>query len=481
MIVVDQQDTLQHFQALFNKYRHSFPGESIEWIKALREKSFQRFVECGLPTRKNEAWHYTAMQPRLDYFFSLSGLTDSAEVTANNMLTSAQRMAITDVISRAIPEGMPHFLLVFVNGYYMPDYALLSELPCGLTLMNLKEALTQKEAMLKPYFQAAISGSANADYPFYELNTALMTNGVFLHVARNSKIDVPIYCMRFVTQHAQPVMMSSQDIIVLEEGADVIYVETNHALPVESTDTLKPVFSTLLTRCYASSRAHIQYYKLQTEQKSVCHVSHARVDLVDRSQFHAHTYTLGAGLSREEIHVTMRGEHSVCELNGLSVLSDSQQADHNVLVEHTAAHATSKQFYKSIVGGSAKNTFTGKAIVRPNAVNTDAQQTNKNLLLSQRAVANTRPTLEIYVDDVKCAHGATVGQIDHDMLFYLRSRGISVTESLNLLTQGFANDVIERITYPSFQAYIKSICQEKFSQSMFKGVDNHILGVRKDD
>jgi Fe-S cluster assembly protein SufD len=423
--------TENSYHEAFRRLQESQPDSLGSWIKRLRESAMESFQELGFPSVKDEEWKYTNVAPlaRIDFKPATAGDTSIG----------------TDELTAFVVAEAKDSQLVFVNGILRSDLSSLTALPTEVVAMDLSQAISDER-----YGEIAWRHLAQqADYVangFTALNTAFISHGVFVYIPKGVIVESPVHLL-FISDGAQTANFP-RVLIVAEENSSATVIESyagNHEALY---------FTNAVVELVLKDGARLEHYKVQRESARAFHVATTAVDLGPNSRYDATTITFGAELSRHDINVTMDHEGSECWVDGLYLVTTGQHADTHSLIDHRKPHCTSHQLYKGILDGKSRAIFNGKVFVRHDAQKTDAMQTNKNLLLSNEARVDTKPQLEILADDVKCAHGAAVGQIDEDELFYLETRGIHHDLARNLLTYGFAEEVIGKIKIESIRAQL---------------------------
>ncbi len=373
------------FVDAFEAFRAA-PAFGPEWLRTARAAAFGRFLEQGFPTTKDEEWKFTNVAP------------------------------IAQTEWRATPARVT---------------LLNQSLPEGVTISTLQEAWASQPPHEGP--------SLKSDHPFVLLNTAFFEDGLFIHIAPKAIVTEPIHIVCVAEPGATPAMVAPRIFVVVGEQAQVSIVERYEGREGQ------PVLTTAVTEFLVGPGAVVDHVKVQQEASSTFHLASTFVHLHRASTFTSHAITFGGRIARNDISATLAGEGAECTLNGLYVADGDTLVDTHTTIDHAQPHCPSHEVYKGILAGNAKGVFNGKIIVRPDAQKTDAKQTNKALLLSGDATINTKPQLEIFADDVKCTHGATVGQLDDDQMFYLRARGIALADARNILIHAFASDVLNGI------------------------------------
>jgi Fe-S cluster assembly protein SufD len=422
------------YEEAFRALQENTQDSSVLWLAHLRESAMDRFAELGFPSVKEEEWKYTNVAPIARTDFRPVILSD-----ATGSGSDAKRLAGLGCVEAKNSQ------LVFVNGALRNDLSSLTGLPEEVVAIDLSQAMTDDR-----YAQVARKHLARyADYVangFTALNTAFISSGAFVCIPNGVAVNTPIHFL-FISDGAQ--MASFPRVLVVAE-------ENSSATLIESHVSTQDVqyFTNAVVEVVLKDGARIEHYKVQRESVAAFHVATTVADLGSNASYDATTITFGAALSRHDINVTFDHEGAECWVDGLYLVTTGQHADTHSVIDHRKPHCTSHQLYKGILDGKSRAVFNGKIFVRHDAQKTDAMQTNKNLLLSNEARVDTKPQLEILADDVKCAHGAAVGQIDEDELFYLETRGIHHDLARNLLTYGFAEEVIGKIKVDSIRAQL---------------------------
>ena len=398
------------------------------WLRRLRDEAKERFVATGFPNVKNEDWKYT----------SVAGIEEREFDAA----PCAGGLTSSDIAGFSPPDGAAN-LLVFENGRYRADLSSRHPLPPGVHLGSLSEALSSGGDALVPFFSRT---PANA---FTDLNTMLMEDGAFLHIGKEVEVPEPIHLLFFTLGGERPVMAHPRNVIVAGEGSRVTVVE-RHAGRSDAGCLVNAVTDIAVGR-----GAAVAHYRLQEDGPDAYHVASLRARQGAGSRFAAHSVSIGARLSRCDVHAVLDGEGAECLLNGLYLGNGEQHVDHFTTIDHAKPGGSSREYYRGILDGRSRGVFRGRVIVRKDAQKTDARQANRNLLLSGEAEADSRPQLEIHADDVKCTHGATVGPLDEEKVFYLRSRGIDGSSARGLLACAFADDILRRFDLPDVRRYFK--------------------------
>ena len=407
------------------------------WLRGLRERGFARFCEVGFPTTKNEDWRFTNVNAIAQTPFQLARDARRSEATYSDTLDACR-----------IPGAACQ--LVFLNGRFAPELSDLGNLPPGVRVGSLAQSIAQDSASLEPHLGRYLNIERDA---FSALNTAFIEDGAYVYLPRGTVLEAPI-CFLFISLPGNdPEMTNPRNLIVAENATEASIVEDYVSLGSGVS------FSNVVTELVAGEDAVISHYMIEREDRQAFNVSTLRTQQARSSNVSSHSVLLGGGLVRNNVHPVLAGEGGECLINGLFIGNGHQHMDNYMLVEHASAHCGSRQFYNGILDGHSHGVFHGRIIVHKDAQKTDAKQTNRNLLLSDDAQIDTKPQLEIYADDVKCTHGATIGQVEENALFYMRSRGIEETEARSLLLLAFANECLDRMKCAPVRDYLRDLVQ----------------------
>jgi Fe-S cluster assembly protein SufD len=414
--------------------RHA-PGRALPWLKKLREEAFARFCDVGFPTTKDEDWRFT----------NVAGIAKTA-------FRAADRATVNEAeAAKLFVEGAAA-RLVFVNGRYAPELSSTGGLPKGVTVASLREQLEKHPESLEKHLARYASTERDA---FVALNTAFLGDGAYVHVARGAVVEQPIVLLYLTAAESDPTMTQPRNLIVAEDASQVAVVEDYVSVGGESV-----AFSNAVTELVAGESATAQHFLVEREHLKAYNVSTLRIEQGRSANVTSHSLLLGGGLVRNNVHPVLAGEGGECLINGLFLGTGRQHLDNYMYVEHAAPHCGSRQFYNGILDGQAHGVFHGRIVVHKPAQKTDAKQTNRNLLLTDDAQIDTKPQLEIYADDVKCTHGATIGQIEDNALFYMRSRGISEAEARRLLLMAFAEECVDRMHAGAAREHVERLIRE---------------------
>jgi Fe-S cluster assembly protein SufD len=409
-----------------NVYRADFEavaqGPGPAWLQDLRAAAMARFGELGFPTTRDEDWRFTSVAPIAQTEFRL----------ASDGAASVSRADIARVV-----YGGAANLAVVVNGRFAPELSRLDALPSGVRVASLAVALATAPEELAPYLGKAAAYDSRA---FAALNTAFLHDGLVVLVAAHAVIGEPVHLL-FLSHASSPAATVSHPRVLVVAGPDsqCTIVESYAGTPG------RPYFTNAVTEVFAGDGALVDHYKVQNESVEAFHVASMHVEAARSSTVSSHAFSLGGRLARNDAIAVLGGEGIDCTLNGLYLADGRRLVDNHTAIDHAMPHCGSHEIYKGILAGHARAVFNGKIVVRKDAQKTDAKQTNRALLLSDDAQINTKPQLEIFADDVKCTHGAAVGQLDEDALFYLRARGLPYNEARDMLIHAFAGEILDRV------------------------------------
>lgn len=417
----------------FAEFSENLSSNEASWAQRLRENAMERFEQLGFPTIEEEDWKYTNLAPIAKTEF---------EPVLGTQTVVLDKSALASFAYAEAEGGR----LVFVNGIYSRELSSLEALPAGVVAQNLKDALSgEKAEVVRERLARYADYNSNG---LTALNTAFISEGAFLLIPKGVRAQAPIHLLFIASTQSSPMVSFPRVLVVAETGSEATVIES-YASAQDSRYWTNAVAEIVL-----EDGARLEHYKVQRESLQAFHTATTQVELNANSNFNTTTITLGARLSRHNVNVLMKARGAECHVDGLYLVGAQQHADTHSLIDHAEAHCTSRQLYKGILDGNGRAVFNGKVFVHSGAFQTDAQQTNRNLLLSNEARVDTKPQLEIFADDVKCAHGATVGQLEEEELFYLISRGLKPELAQNLLTYGFAEEVINKIAVQSIKAQL---------------------------
>ncbi len=423
----------------FDLLEKSLNGESQSPLHAYRRKALAQFTESGFPTQKDEEWRFTNIAPIVQTQFERRGLRDTVPVTQ------------ADIAPFLFPDAQAA-TLVFVDGHFAPSLSTGKFPGDSVEAGSLADRMKLDPAMVLQ--QLARSPRAEGN-PFVALGTAFLVDGAYVRIPDGVECTTPIHLLYLSTATGGAYMVHPRNLIAVGKNASATIVETYGCLGPGT------YFNNAVTDIVVGDDARLELSRVQDEGAAAFHIGSISVRQGRGSRFTAHSISFGGAIVRNTVTCLLDGEGGECTLNGMSLATGTQLIDNHTTIDHARPHCDSHELYKSILADRARGVFNGKIFVRKDAQKTDAKQTNKTLLLSDEATIDTKPQLEIFADDVKCTHGATVGQLDDEQLFYLRSRGLGIDEAREMLINAFAGDSISRIGVPALRDGIASLLRER--------------------
>ena len=403
-------------------------------LTALREQAFAKFTEWGFPSTNLESWRFTNVSP-----------------IAKGQFTLPPRHADKVEISSLAPYDLLGMTsrVVCVDGRFAPHLSGLAGLPSGIEVQRLSDVMAVDPKSLEPHL-GQLAGFEDAASSFTALNTGLLQDGLVVRVGADTVVETPIHLI-FASTGSGPVMTHPRVLVIAGANSQIQLVESYVGL----SDA--PYLTNGVAEIFVEDGAVVDHYKLLRESLESYHVASMHLRLGRSANFSSHAITLGGSIVRNEVFATLNGEGGECTLNGLYLADGRRLVDNHTTIKHAKAHCDSHELYKGILSDHANGVFNGKIIVAIDAQKTDAKQSNKVLLLSEDAKINTKPELEIFADDVRCTHGATIGQLDAESLFYLRSRGLSSERARSMLIHAFAGDLLNRIRIDSIRKQLDDL------------------------
>lgn len=412
------------------------PPSPLAWLNQLRANAVDRVGTLKVPTTRDEEWRFTDISPLAKLSFQ--------------PVHAVSSLQISDVEHFYIEEAATR--LVFVDGAYAPELSKQSNgvEDTGLIVMNLPTAVSAHATAIEPHLGRHVGFEDNV---FAALNTAFLHDGALIIAPRNAAVDKPVHLLFIATQ--KEAASHPRCLLIAESGSAVTVVEDYVSLQEEAYVT------NAVTEIALADNAQVNHIRVQRDSTEAFHIASCAVSLARASRYRSVSVALGARISRYNLNALLAAEGVECTVDGLALITGRQLADTHTCIDHAKPHGTSWQSHKCIVDGAAHAVFNGKIMVRPGAQRTDSSQSSRNLLLNARARVDTKPQLEIFADDVKCAHGATVGQLDSEEVFYLKSRGLSEITARNLLTYAFGAEIIDRISVASLKHRLEQTVLEQ--------------------
>jgi Fe-S cluster assembly protein SufD len=430
----------QHFVEQYQRFAGGAAAAAPRWLAALRERGMSRLRERGFPTARDEDWKYTNVSRLLGVPFRTA--VDFDDRAGFAQVPAAGLFAQEDAIR-----------LLFVNGRFVGERSAIAALPAGARVESIALALRHDaepvERHLGRYASADQSG-------FTALSAAFLTDGAIVALADGVELERPIELVFVATTADTELAVHPRVLVTCGRGSRLSLVESYESSGATLTNAVAEIV--------LGEGARIEHVRVVREGERGSHVATTEVVQARDSRYASSSFALGASFLRHTLNVRLQGEGAECSLDGLYLAAGDEVVDNHTAIDHSHPHATSRELYKGVLGGRAKGVFNGKVIVRPDAQKSDARQTNKNLLLSRHAEIDSKPELQIYADDVKCSHGAAIGQLDADALFYLKSRGIGEAAGRRLLIRGFAAEIVQRVRAETLRGALEAALEERLSR-----------------
>jgi Fe-S cluster assembly protein SufD len=423
----DFQESLRHSEA-----------ESPVWFRKLKEDAWARFASIGFPTarRGNEKWKYTNVAP-----IAKSSFSSSLDVPPDWTVSQSR---LEDIA----PWHPDWINLIFIDGIFSRELSTPPEASYGAKVINLAETIKYDEALVKEHLGGLASFE---DDGFTALNTAFLRHGAFVQVPDNHPPGMVVQLVFLTTDRGQPRATYPRTLVLIGRNTEATVVESYVSICPDQ------YFTDAVTEIVLGDGSAVDHYRVLLEGSASYHVGSTQVSQARDSNFSSASFALGTALARNDLQVTLDAPGSYCSLNGLYLTGEEQHIDNLINIDHAKPHTTSRLLYKGILDGKSKAVFGGQVLVRRDAQKADAQQTDKNLLLSRSAEIDSKPSLMIYADDVKCAHGATAGHMDENAMFYLRSRGLDQATASQMLIQAFAAEVLERVKLEQLRNHLDKV------------------------
>jgi len=431
-----KEKMLSSFMALEQELDLSSPVHDI------RSTSLKTFETLGFPTKKDEAWKYTSLAKLLKNDYSIFPKKESS-------------LELKDVKKYFLYE-IDSYKVVFIDGIYSPFLSDTTHDGIDVCLLSAALSKPKYKEVIEKYFNKV----AAKDESLTALNTSFAKEGAYVFVPKSVIAEKPIQIIHFSTGEQGDFLLQPRSLIVVEENAQVQIIERHQSL------TPHEVLTNSVTEIFAAKNALVDYYKIQNDRIDASLIDNTYVAQERDSNVNVHTFSFGGKLTRNNLNFTQNGEYIDSTMKGITIIGEQQHVDHYTLVNHVQPNCESHQDYKGIYADKSVGVFNGKIYVDKIAQKTNAFQQNNNILLDNKATINTKPQLEIFADDVKCSHGCTIGQLDEDALFYLRTRGIPKREAKGLLTYAFANNVLESVAIPALKTRINKLIATKLGVNL---------------
>ncbi len=440
--MISTAERMVNYLEAYNHVTGEAGAKEPVWLRQLREDGWARFTAKGFPTTHDEDWRFTNLA--------------TVAKTPYRRATKKEAGHLAMEIETLRLEGAA-CELVFINGHFAPELSEMATLPKGLEVCALKRAFDcGLEACAPGGIEQHLGRYADVRRDvFAALNTALWEDGAYVRVRRGAAIEHPVHLLYVSAGGGEQIMTHPRTLFVAEEHSQSSIVEDYVSIGEEAA------FSNAVTELVAGEGAVVSHFLVERENLAAFNVSTLRIEQARAANVSSHSLLLGGGLVRNNVHPVLAGEGAECLINGLFIGAGKQHLDNYMMVEHARPQGSSRQFYNGILAGHARGVFHGRIVVHKDAQKTDAKQTNRNLLLSDTARIDTKPQLEIHADDVKCTHGATIGQMEEEQIFYLRSRGIAEIPARNLLLGAFASECLDRMAEPAARAFVEKLIQSR--------------------
>ena len=426
----------------FARFEQAAATTQPSWLFPLRKAGLARFAELGFPTLKLEDWRFTNVAP-------------IAKLPFKPVFEASASSVTPDALAQFAFAKLPGTRLVFVNGIYSAELSTTPAHTGGIKVSNLAAALANDSALVEKHLGRYVRTEDNA---FAALNNAFFQDGGFVYVPAGQSVDDPVQFLFINTSKEAGSTTHPRNLIIAEREAKLTVIESYVSL------ASAPTFTNAVTEFALGDNAIVEHCKFQDESTEAYHIAALHSHLGRAVSFSSHSIATGAKLARNNLRTTLDGEGIECVLNGVYITNNDQLSDHYMVVDHAKPHCASHEYFNGILAGKSKGVFHGRILVRPDAQKTDAKQTNKNLLLSDDATADTKPQLEIYADDVKCTHGATIGQLNDESIYYLRSRGIGLENARRMLIHAFAGEIIDRVKHDALREELDALVWDRLEQ-----------------
>jgi len=437
-VIVEKADLSLKYIAHYNEVKELLFNGSSEILNVKRKKAFQDFVLQGIPTRKNENYKYTNLHPRFspDYKFVIQ----KEDIDAN----------LTEIFRCDVPQLNTHLTLLF-NGWFYEKNIKSPTMPKGVILDSLENAARNNPEIIQKYYGQLAETASDS---MVALNTAYAKDGYFLYIPKNVVVEKPIQIINLLKSE-KDVFATQRNLVIVEPGANVQLILCDHTL------NLNQYLSNSVTEIFVEENANLDYYTIQNQHNNSASINSVFIQQDKNSNVTTHTVSLHGGLIRNNLKITINGENAEANMYGMAFLDREQHIDNATQVIHAKPHCQSNQIYKYVLDNKSTGAFSGRIHVARDAQKTNAFQRNNNILLTDLATMQTKPQLIIDADDVKCSHGATVGQIDEEALFYLRSRGIDEDKARMMMMNAFAHEVVQQIKVEALRERIDELIEKR--------------------
>ncbi len=436
------QEIKDWYVSQFESFELGLNGEKQKPIHKFRKTAAARIPELSFPTTGDEEWKYTDISPVLNHKFR-SGRFSATPVSLEQ-------------IDKFLFNHAEFNTLVFVNGNFDPALSNIIDSTDKLIVKSLKLAFSENQESVENYIG---KNATNTDGIFPELNASFLQDGAFILIRKNAVLERPVHIL-YVTSANEEIAIQPRNLFILEDNAQASLIENYESV----SDSV--YLTNAVSEVHLGKNANLTHVRIQNENLKSYHISLSEAALGTNSVYTYYNIDFGSSIARNNFHARFVGEDAECNLNGLYLTSDGQLMDNHTLIDHALPNCRSNELYKGVLDGKSRGVFNGKVMVRRDAQKTNAFQANKNILLSDQAIVDTKPQLEIFADDVKCSHGATIGQLDEEALFYLRSRGLSLEQAKSTMIFAFAKNVVEKIKHQQVLDYLEENLHLKLGTSV---------------
>jgi Fe-S cluster assembly protein SufD len=442
---LDKKDSREKFIELFRLYKNSLNEQKNNVMHSLQKVAIERFGnKVDFPTRRNEDWKYTNVAELLQPTYQQPKLFEIA----------------AEDIKPFLIEGLDVYLLVFVNGKYNKELSSEDAVSKKIIVQAISDGLKEEGKTKATASEYLNKWASEVNNSFMVLNTAFAQNGIYIDVPDGLVLDRPVHILNIAHTEEEPTVISPQKIIVAGENSKSTIIETYHHL----TNSQQTYFTNTVTQLVLKRNAIVDHYRIQDEDENAFFINNTEIEQLCDSTYSSYVVDLGGKLVRNNLSSILKDSGTMTNFYGLYVGVNNQHIDNQTFIDHAFPNCNSNELYKGILADKAKGVFNGKIIVRPDAQKTNAFQKNHSLVLSKTASMNSKPQLEIYADDVKCSHGATIGQLNKEALYYMRSRGLSNKEAISVLKQAFLTEITELIKIDPIREKVEQMLVDKFKR-----------------
>ncbi len=439
MAVKNLNKNIDWYKSEFSRFENKLNGQSQSALHRIRQDAINQFIESGFPTTRNEEWKYTNIEPITETAFHPIHEYKEGMVTESD-------------VKKWSYNCMDCYKIVFVNGHFAAELSDTNDLDDQIFVTNLKDAINSNDARVDQFLTKIASFNNDT---FTALSTAFIQDGAVIQIKENAVVQKPILLIFVAAGKENNILSHPRNLIIAENNSQATIIESYSNKDVDN------YFSNVVTEILLKPNSSVEHIKIQNESTKAYHVSTLHAHQDNDSRFRSFAINLGGRIVRNNIITILNGSGAESTLNGIYVGNNDQHIDNRTVIEHVKPNCTSSEIYKGIMNDKSRGVFNGKIHVHPGAQKTNAVQSNSGLLLSDSASIDTKPQLEIYADDVRCTHGATIGQLDKDALFYLRSRAIGLQKAKNMLINAFVSEVMDQINNDNLKTEVQNLINAK--------------------